>query len=212
MVVGKQKGKRRESAKNSRRNKSRLPPSNIPICNPSDPFGSKLLANLFSANQDPIIAVISEGCLQERGECLLAAAWLFRLTAAANTFSILLPFVSLSLFLRDLIERVRYPNPIPIPPFPPKLTQLDNPSTLYAHPDFSQRLANAHPIPTVVDAEAGMPLNLLAFEGIWNNAGKRDGLADDCELPLPITHFNLIFLLTSSLPLIQPSLLNPHQS
>ncbi|KDN37654.1 hypothetical protein K437DRAFT_259709 [Tilletiaria anomala UBC 951] len=81
---------------------------------------------------------------------------------------------------RDLIERVRYPNPIPLPPYPPKLTKVETPSSRYADgPEtqgnvggnaglrFTSRLAQANSLPVVVDAEEGMPLDLNLFSGAW---------------------------------------------
>lgn len=62
------------------------------------------------------------------------------------------------------IERTRYPNPLPPPPYPPKFLSIPTEPSRYADPTvFGQRLASAHPLPVVVDSEAGMPLNLSDF-------------------------------------------------
>jgi RNA polymerase II-associated factor 1 len=66
------------------------------------------------------------------------------------------------------IERIRYPNPLPLPPYPPKLLSIPTPSSRYADPrTFGTRLATAQPLPMVVDLEAGMPLNMSDFPQAW---------------------------------------------
>lgn len=66
------------------------------------------------------------------------------------------------------IERIRYPNPLPLPPYPPKLLAIPTPSSRYADPrTFGSRLATAHPLPMVVNSEAGMPLSLVDFPQVW---------------------------------------------
>ncbi|KAK0565715.1 hypothetical protein OC844_001083 [Tilletia horrida] len=69
---------------------------------------------------------------------------------------------------RDLIERVKYPNPLPLPPYPPKLLNIPLAPERYAQPSFGDRLASEVPIPVLVDAEAGIHLDLPgAFPGLW---------------------------------------------
>ncbi|KAE8234752.1 hypothetical protein CF326_g187 [Tilletia indica] len=69
---------------------------------------------------------------------------------------------------RDLIERVKYPNPLPLPPYPPKLLNLPLAPERYAHPSFGNRLASELPIPLLADAEAGIHIDLPGtFPGIW---------------------------------------------
>lgn len=66
------------------------------------------------------------------------------------------------------IERIRYPNPLPLPPYPPKLLAIPTPSSRYADPrTFGGRLATAHPLPMVVNSEAGMPLSMADFPQAW---------------------------------------------
>lgn len=78
----------------------------------------------------------------------------------------------------DLIERTRYPNPLPLPPYPPKLLSIPTPATRYADPTWSSRLAESVPLPLVVDAEGGMPLDLNAFPELW--------ATDERGRPIPI--------------------------
>ncbi|CED84583.1 Putative RNA polymerase II regulator [Phaffia rhodozyma] len=67
----------------------------------------------------------------------------------------------------DLLVRVRYENPLPPPPFPPKLLDIPTSISRYARPSFTSNLAKAIPLPMMVDAECGMPLNLLGYPAIW---------------------------------------------
>ncbi|EPQ31159.1 uncharacterized protein PFL1_01347 [Pseudozyma flocculosa PF-1] len=68
---------------------------------------------------------------------------------------------------RELIDRVRYPNPIPLPPYAPKLVKVATDPARYANPHFADRLASAHPLPVLVDAHAGMPIDLARFQDLW---------------------------------------------
>jgi RNA polymerase II-associated factor 1 len=75
---------------------------------------------------------------------------------------------ALSIHRTEHIERIRYPNPLPLPPYPPKLLAIPTPSSRYADPrTFGSRLATAHPLPMVVNSEAGMPLNMTDFPQAW---------------------------------------------
>ncbi len=65
---------------------------------------------------------------------------------------------------RELIDRVKYPNPIPVPPYPPKLVKIPTEPSRYANPHFADRLASQQPIPVVVDVHAGMPIDLANFK------------------------------------------------
>ncbi|MCO5601257.1 hypothetical protein L7F22_055376 [Adiantum nelumboides] len=66
------------------------------------------------------------------------------------------------------IERTRYPNPLPLPPYPPKQLAINTPPSRYVDPrSFGQRLAASVPLPMVVDAEAGMPLDMTSFPACW---------------------------------------------
>ncbi|KAJ9474977.1 RNA polymerase II-associated protein [Pseudozyma hubeiensis] len=68
---------------------------------------------------------------------------------------------------RELIDRVRYPNPIPVPPYPPKLVKIPTEPSRYANPHFADRLASQQPIPMVVDVHAGMHIDLANFQNLW---------------------------------------------
>lgn len=68
----------------------------------------------------------------------------------------------------DLLVRVRYTNPLPPPPFPPKLIQTPTLLSRYARLEFTAGLAGVTPFPMVVDAECGMPLDLARWESIWD--------------------------------------------
>ncbi|KAH7101564.1 Paf1-domain-containing protein [Auriculariales sp. MPI-PUGE-AT-0066] len=76
----------------------------------------------------------------------------------------------------DLLVRVRYVNPLPAPPFPPKLLTIPTSPDRYADPKFTEPLAAETPFPMIVDADAGMPLDLLQWEGLWHER------ADDSQI------------------------------
>ncbi|KAL0062898.1 hypothetical protein AAF712_010219 [Marasmius tenuissimus] len=67
----------------------------------------------------------------------------------------------------DLLVRVRYANPLPPPPCPPKLLDIPTTPMRYARPEFLNSLANNTPLPMIVDAELGMPLDLGKWESLW---------------------------------------------
>ncbi|KAJ1017813.1 hypothetical protein NDA16_005130 [Ustilago loliicola] len=68
---------------------------------------------------------------------------------------------------RELIDRVKYPNPIPVPPYPPKLVKIPTEPSRYANPHFADRLASQQPIPMIVDVHVGMPIDLANFQNLW---------------------------------------------
>ncbi|OCF37974.1 RNA polymerase II-associated factor 1 [Kwoniella heveanensis CBS 569] len=68
----------------------------------------------------------------------------------------------------DLLVRVRYLNPVPNPPFPPKLLNISTDINRLGEPSYLDHLSASTPLPMLVDAEMGMPLNLNEFEGIWD--------------------------------------------
>ncbi|CAO1638537.1 unnamed protein product [Sympodiomycopsis kandeliae] len=70
----------------------------------------------------------------------------------------------------DLIERIRYHNPLPQPPYPPKLLQIPTPADRLADPQWSNRLANTVPLPLIVDSEGGIPLDITKFPELWDPA------------------------------------------
>ncbi|KAG8950175.1 hypothetical protein FRC03_012955 [Tulasnella sp. 419] len=70
----------------------------------------------------------------------------------------------------DLLVKVRYTNPLPPPPFPPKLLNIPTDPKRYAKTEFTQQLSNDTPLPMVVDAELGMPLDLSHWDELWNGS------------------------------------------
>lgn len=75
----------------------------------------------------------------------------------------------------DLLVRVRYSNPLPAPPCPPKLLQIPTNPNRYARPEFLGEIANDTPLPMIVDAECGMPLDLGRWECLWEEGGDDSG-------------------------------------
>ena len=45
----------------------------------------------------------------------------------------------------------------------------------YARPEFLETLANDTPLPMIVDAECGMPLDLGLWECLWTDDGDDSG-------------------------------------
>lgn len=80
----------------------------------------------------------------------------------------------------DLLFKVRFQNPLPPPPFPPKLINIPTNPSRYASPDFTASLASETPLPMVVDAELGMPLDLSYYECLWEEG------ADDSRTFKPL--------------------------
>ncbi|KAI9062578.1 RNA polymerase II-associated [Trametes sanguinea] len=76
----------------------------------------------------------------------------------------------------DLLIRVRYSNPLPPPPCPPKLLDIPTDPKRYARPEFLDEIAASMPLPMVVDGELGMPLDLSQWDCLWEENG------DDSEL------------------------------
>ncbi|KAJ3510057.1 hypothetical protein NLJ89_g4888 [Agrocybe chaxingu] len=67
----------------------------------------------------------------------------------------------------DLLVRVRYSNPLPPPPCPPKLLNIPTNPMRYVRPEFLNALASETQLPMIVDAECGMPLDLGKYECLW---------------------------------------------
>ncbi len=74
----------------------------------------------------------------------------------------------------DLLVKVRFLNPIPPPPFPPKL--FDVPTNIHrlGEPAYLDQLASSTLLPMLVDAEMGMALDVNGFDRIWegNDTGE----------------------------------------
>ncbi|ESK97873.1 rna polymerase ii-associated protein [Moniliophthora roreri MCA 2997] len=79
----------------------------------------------------------------------------------------------------DLLVRVRYSNPLPPPPCPPKLLEIPTNPMRYARPEFINTLANNTPLPMIVDAECGMPLDLGKWECLWEENADDSALNPD---------------------------------
>ena len=72
---------------------------------------------------------------------------------------------------QDFIARIRFSNALPPPPVPPKLLDVPNTglaSGQYTNPGFASRLAREQPLNIEVDAELGMPLDLVGMPGVFD--------------------------------------------
>ncbi|KAF8659869.1 hypothetical protein AX16_001753 [Volvariella volvacea WC 439] len=94
----------------------------------------------------------------------------------------------------DLLVRVRYSNPLPPPPCPPKLLDIPTDPLRYGRPEFLNALANDTLLPMIVDAECGMPLDLGLYECLWEENADDSELNPD-PLNLPELHPKDKFLL-----------------
>jgi RNA polymerase II-associated factor 1 len=65
------------------------------------------------------------------------------------------------------IARIRYQNPLPPPPFPPKLLNIATPIDPYTTPEYTSTLAAQQPANIDLDAEGGMPLDLAIIPGLF---------------------------------------------
>lgn len=74
----------------------------------------------------------------------------------------------------DLLVRVRFENPLPDLPFPPKLLNVSTDIQRLGEPSYLNQLASTTQFPMLVDSEMGMPIDLNAFDGVWdgNEAGE----------------------------------------
>ncbi|KZT07427.1 uncharacterized protein LAESUDRAFT_724896 [Laetiporus sulphureus 93-53] len=79
----------------------------------------------------------------------------------------------------DLIIRVRYSNPLPAPPCPPKILDMPTDPMRYARPEFLDDIAADTPLPMIVDGDLGMPLDLSRWECLWEENGDDSGLNPD---------------------------------
>jgi hypothetical protein len=75
----------------------------------------------------------------------------------------------------DLLVRVRYANPLPAPPCPPKLLNIPTNPMRYARPEFLDTLTSNTPLPMIVDAECGMPLDLGRWACLWEEGADDSG-------------------------------------
>jgi hypothetical protein len=75
----------------------------------------------------------------------------------------------------DLLAKVRYQNPLPAPPCPPKLLDIPTNPKRYTRPEFLDAATNEALLPMVVDAECGMPLDLGKWEALWEDGADDRG-------------------------------------
>ncbi|POY72190.1 hypothetical protein BMF94_4827 [Rhodotorula taiwanensis] len=89
----------------------------------------------------------------------------------------------------DLLVRVRYQNPLPAPPFPPKLLHIGTTPHRYATYDFLAPIQGERELPMILDAELGMPLEFgkSADGGVHMGGdywlGNRSAIASTGDLP-----------------------------
>ncbi|CCM04179.1 uncharacterized protein FIBRA_06341 [Fibroporia radiculosa] len=83
----------------------------------------------------------------------------------------------------DLLIRVRYSNPLPAPPCPPKLLDTPTDPMRYARPEFLDDIAADTPLPMIVDGDLGMPLDLSRWECLWGENGDDSELNPDPDNP-----------------------------
>lgn len=70
----------------------------------------------------------------------------------------------------DLLVRVRFENPLPDPPFPPKLLKVETDIARLGEPSYLDQLATSTKLPVVLDSEMGMPIDLSTFEGVFDGS------------------------------------------
>ncbi|KAI0251724.1 RNA polymerase II-associated [Lactifluus subvellereus] len=83
----------------------------------------------------------------------------------------------------DLLAKVRYQNPLPAPPCPPKLLDIPTNPKRYTRPEFLDAATNEALLPMVVDAECGMPLDLGKWEALWEDGADDRALNPDPQYP-----------------------------
>ena len=83
---------------------------------------------------------------------------------------------------QDYIARIRYSNSLPAPDMPPKMLNMPGEgisSEHYTQPGFASRLAREQALNIDVDAELGMPLDLVGMPGIFDGD---ESCEDLCEV------------------------------
>ncbi|KAG8983045.1 hypothetical protein FRB90_006343, partial [Tulasnella sp. 427] len=93
----------------------------------------------------------------------------------------------------DLLVRVRYVNPLPPPPYPPKLLNIPTDPKRFTRSEFTQAMSNETLLPMVVDAEMGMPLDLSQFDALWDGSSST-GDPLNVDNPPPIDPRDLFML------------------
>lgn len=70
---------------------------------------------------------------------------------------------------QDYIARIRYSNILPPPPGPPKLLHIPGTGLgdgRYTSAAYASRLAREQPLNIEVDAELGMPIDVVGLPGV----------------------------------------------
>jgi hypothetical protein len=88
----------------------------------------------------------------------------------------------------DLLAKVRYQNPLPAPPCPPKLLDIPTNPKRYTRPEFLDAATNEALLPMVVDAECGMPLDLGKWEALWEDGADDSGAHRTRQPHLPFPY------------------------
>ncbi|THH05412.1 hypothetical protein EW145_g4810 [Phellinidium pouzarii] len=112
----------------------------------------------------------------------------------------------------DLLHKVRFQNPLPPPPFPPKLLNIPTKPSRYAGPDFTASLAGETPLPMVVDAELGMPLDLSFYDCLWSEDADESLLNPEPNMAPPVDPKDAFMLGDSSLHSLHASLNGQYSS
>ncbi|GAA5932306.1 hypothetical protein JCM10213_005284 [Rhodosporidiobolus nylandii] len=99
----------------------------------------------------------------------------------------------------DLLVRVRYQNPLPPPPFPPRTVNIPTTPQRYATYDFLAPLQGERQLPMILDGELGMPLEYgRPGEGARCDGeywmGNREAIAPKTATP-PVLDEDDLFLL-----------------
>lgn len=68
---------------------------------------------------------------------------------------------------QDYILRVRYTNPLPPPPFPPKLLKIPVELDEFTGTRFSAGILQRRKLDVNVDPELGMPVDLSSYRGVF---------------------------------------------
>ncbi|GAA6021674.1 hypothetical protein JCM10207_008109 [Rhodosporidiobolus poonsookiae] len=99
----------------------------------------------------------------------------------------------------DLLVRVRYQNPLPPPPFPPRLLHVPTTPQRYATYEFLTPLQSERELPMILDGELGMPLEYGRFDenascegDYW--MGNRDAIAPKGRTPPQLADEDLFLL------------------
>ncbi|TNY18632.1 RNA polymerase II-associated protein [Rhodotorula diobovata] len=104
-----------------------------------------------------------------------------------------------------LLVRVRYSNPLPPPPFPPRLLHVPTTPQRYAAYDFLTPIQGERELPLILDGELGIPLEYgRPAEGQDPDAeywlGNRSAIAPPKDAPLPPQADEDAFLFEDPIP------------